>query len=317
MKNRITFLILLIFALIPIFTQSPFILTVLISFMIFTLFASSLNIVVGYLGELSFGHAVFFGVGAYAAVLWQTHMPGGMWVGAIVAMIVCGLVALFISSITFRTLSGIYFAIVTFGIAEIFRIITLQWIDFTRGPMGISSIPRPAIGGFTFSSDINYYYLVLVVLALVTIFLYLTMHSAFGRTLVSIREGKDVSLAVGVNVVKYKTIALILSGIIAGLSGVLYAFYYSVITPDLLGLHYTTIALIIVIVGGKGNLLGPFLGALLYIILPEFLNFDPVINLLIFGIILLIFVIYMPFGLVEGFSKLFNLIRNGVKRGAV
>jgi branched-chain amino acid transport system permease protein len=302
-KLLITIICLLAF-LLPTIFQSPVLIGVLVSYLIFVIFGSSLNIVIGYLGELSFGHAAFFGIGAYAATIWSANLFGGFWIGTIFAMILCGLLALFISQITFRSLSGIYFAIVTFGIAEILRIIVLQWIDVTRGPMGISGISRPSLFGFSLDENLIYYYFVLAVLLIVTFINNRVVHSAFGRALISIRESQDLSQSIGIDLLKYKTIAFVFSGIIAGLSGSLFSVYYGVITPHILSLEYTTIALIIVVIGGKGHQLGPFLGGLLFVVLPEFLHFDPVVNMIIFGVILLLFVIYMPYGLVDGFKKI-------------
>lgn len=308
-KKWILGILCLLAILFPAMYQSPVFLGVLISYVIFVIFGSSLNIVIGYLGEMSFGHAAFFGIGAYATTIWATGQFGGFWVGVIVAMILCGLLAWIISQLTFRSLSGIYFAIVTFGIAEILRIIVLQWIDLTRGPMGISGIDRPSLLGFSLDNNLYYYYFVLLILIIVSFINYRIVNSAFGRVMVSIRESPDLSRSIGIDLLKYKTIAFVFSGVIAGLSGSLFAFYYGVITPHILGLEYTTIALIIVVIGGKGSLVGPFLGGLLFVVLPEYLHFDPVINMIIFGIILLLFVIYMPYGLVDGFKKLGKMIK--------
>lgn len=277
--------------------NNPYYLNIVITFGIFSIFAISLNFIVGYIGEISFGHAAFFGLGAYFTSLISQNFGTSYWLSIVLALLLTGFVGMCVGFLSLR-LQGVHFAIITLAFAEVFRLIILNMTEVTRGAMGLS-VPSPTLPftQISLTTPVVFYYFVFILLIGVLFLLKAILKTPFGRGIIAIREGNMLASSIGINVAKYKIIAFTISVLIAALAGALYAPFIGIITPDLLSVHYTTEALLMVIVGGKGFLLGPLFGAFIFTVIPEFLWMTPEVQLLVFGVILVLAIKFMPRGI--------------------
>ncbi len=311
MKDRILiFIAVVVLILLPLLFSNPYYINILTQFAIFAVFALSLNFIVGYIGEISFGHAAYFGLGAYFTALISQNFGTSYWISLIIAIMLTGLIGMFVGFLTLR-LQGVYFAIITLAFAEIFRLIISNLPSITRGAMGLS-VPSPNIPftNVTFGDPLMTYYFVFGLMLLVILFIKYVLETPFGKGVIAIREGHLLASSIGVNVVKYKVITFTISTMIAALSGGLYGAFIGILTPDLLSVHYTTEALLMVVVGGIGYLLGPLYGAFIFTVIPEFLWMSPEVQLLVFGIILLLAVLFMPRGIAYILEQLKHKLEN-------
>lgn len=305
MKKLYIAVISLVLLSLPFVLNNPYYLNILITFGIFSIFAFSLNFIVGYIGEISFGHAAFFGLGAYFTALINQSLSIPYWFSLIIALLLTGFVGMCVGFLSLR-LQGVHFSIITLAFAEVFRLVILNLTDITRGAMGLSvSSPTIPFTQISLSQPTYYYYFVCFILIGVLYFMKLILGTKFGRGIIAIREGNLLASSIGINVSKYKIIAFTISAVIAGLAGALYGPFVGIITPDLLSVHYTTEALLMVIVGGKGFLLGPLFGAFIFTVIPEFLWMTPEVQLLVFGVILILSIMFMP----KGIAHLIKIIK--------
>lgn len=301
--KRLVYLPLLVLVgIAPFILKTDYLRELLVLTGIFALMAVSLNIVMGYMGLYSFGHAAFFGIGAYTSALLALRFGVSPWLGFLAAMVLAGVVGAFVGFLCLRRIRGIYLAIVTFGLGTIMWLIAMQWSSLTGGNEGLPGVPSPTIAipllpRFEFRSELSHYYLVLVLLALVLYFVSRLLRSRFGRALLCSRENEDLAKAIGINPFKYYLAAFVLSTAVAGLAGAAYGHHLGFVNPMLLGLDYTFAMLISVIVGGIGTLWGPVLGAVVYIWVSELLHIALKFRLMIFGAILFLTIIFMPGGI--------------------
>lgn len=249
-----------------------YLLNLLIFSGIFAILGVSLNLSMGFTGLFNLGHAAFFGIGAYASALLML----GLGFPFLLALLLAGLVAAFfgylISLPTLR-LKGDYLALATLGFAFIIDAFLRNWIELTRGPLGIPGIPKPNIFGFIFSDLFSFFILTIAILAIVVIVILKVTRSPFGRVLKAIREDETAAEHLGKNTFKYKTIALVISAFFAGLAGSLYAHYITFIDPSSFGVQVLVLVLSIVIIGGMASIKGSVAAAFLLIFLPEPLRF--------------------------------------------
>jgi len=281
----------------------------MVLFCIFAVLAISLDITMGYLGELPLGHAAFFGLGAYASALLALKLNLSFWLALPLSGIFTGMIGILIGIPSFR-LKGPYFAIVTLGFAQIVHLIVNNWVSFTRGPMGITKIPAPRITipyiiDITFKSEFSYYY---ICLAMLIFSIYITkrlINCKTGRAILAIRENENLALSIGVQSYFYKLIAFGLGSALAGMAGSFYAHYFRVISPDLVGVYYLIGALIMVMVGGIGSISGVILGAFIFTILPETLRVLESVRLIVFAVVLLISITFLPAGVIRGIESLY------------
>ena len=291
--------------LIPFLTDSGVVLNFVMMALYACLLAQAWNVLGGFGGQFSFGHALFFGVGAYAQVMAQVHGGWNPWLALPVAMLASALVGAFVGALSFRYgLKGSYFALVTLAFAEVFRILALS-VTFTGAGVGLMLPLNESLGNMQFSSRAGYVWLVL---SLVTLALLLTAwlrHSRFGAYLQAVRDNEDAALAVGVDPFRIKLVAIVLSGALMGAGGAFYAQVFQYIDPGLaFGPHTSVEALVGAIVGGMGTLWGPVLGALALHVLADvtrnLLGQLPGINMVIYGIVLIVIVMFLPRGISGG-----------------
>lgn len=280
----------------PALLGSPYILHMLVMWGIYALLTLSLTVVIGMSGQLALGQAAFFGVGAYvsAIVVQRYEWPflGGLVLAALAAAFLGGLIA-----VPFRRLYGIYLGMATFGFGVIAHLVFRNWTDMTGGTLGMRAIPTPTIFGFEVASQTAYYYLVLAVLFVTMAALYRLINSASGQALLAIREDALAAESLGIPAARYKVGAFALGAAIAGLSGSLFAHYITYISPENFTMSTSILVLTMLIVGGRGSLLGALAGAAILTALPETLRVVPALRIVIYGLLLIVMAVFRPQGI--------------------
>ena len=274
--------------------------------LIFSIFAIGVDLLWGYTGVLPFGHAAFFGLGAYitAKITLVTSVPGAGYVAGVLSVVLVGFAGFVIAGVLFyRGIREDYFTIITLTIAIIASQIATSWNSVTGGYNGLTGVPSFSVGipGIWMIplSGSGLYYVVVALTAGVYVFTRRTVHSPFGRTLVAIRENERKARALGYDVEKYKTLVFGLSTALGGLAGFMYAGYASFVSPTLLGFLLSTEVLIWVLVGGRGTLVGAIVGTVFLTVFENSLSgvFQFSWTLLL-GIALVIIVLVFPQGIV-------------------
>jgi branched-chain amino acid transport system permease protein len=280
----------------PLILRGPYHRHVLVLAGLFILMALGFDLVLGYLGELSLGHAAFFGIGAYATALLTRHLDVPFPVDLLLAGAFTGVAGFLIGAPSLR-LKGPYFAIVTFGFAEILHLVALNWTSVTRGPMGLPDIPHPKLGAFGITSELGYYYLILTLIAVAVLVTRRLLDSTVGHALLAIRENDELAAATGIPTFRYKLFVFIIGMIFTGVAGSVYARYVHFVDPTAFSFYYTVTVVSMVIVGGQGSIAGTILGALTFTLLPEYLRVVEGARLVIFGALLMAAIVFMPDGL--------------------
>lgn len=294
-----SFVILTFLISIPYLVSSDYFLYLIILSGIYFIAVSGLNLISGYVGKLSLGHAAFFGIGAYAAAILSLRWQAPFWLGVLAAGLIPSMVTLPIGYVSLK-LRGPYFVIVTLAFAEIARMVIKNWVSLTGGPMGLPGIPGAQLsllGRTIHFTDSTYYYLVLA-LGLLTFYIVRKLAaSRIGRAWVAIREDEDRALSIGINSRLYALQALCWGSFFAGIAGGIYAYYMGLIAPEIVAFSYMITMLVMLILGGAGTAEGPIIGAIIFTVLPEILRIAEHYRLPILGGILMLSVIFFPAGL--------------------
>ncbi len=297
----------------PFFTNS-FQLSLAVLVLHFALLGAAWNVMGGYAGQFSFGHAAFYGIGAYTSTILLTKLGVSPWLGMLAGAALAALFGAGMGYLTFRYgLKGPYFALATFAFAEMLRLIANEW-GFIEGSVGVH---LPLVGGDSWArlqfeaTPRNYYFAVLVLFVFVYLVQIAVVHSKFGYYLQAVREDEVAAAALGVNLMRYKVGAVALSGALTALGGSFFAHYFLFISPEIVfGAAISIDILLAPIVGGAGTVWGPFIGALFLTPLgevsrrlirtpPEFLSFiqgRSGLDVMLFGAILIVVIIYLPNG---------------------
>lgn len=303
--------------LMPIFIKSTYFYAVLIMIGFYALVCNGMTMLIGYAGQISLGHAAFYGIGAYSSAILTTNHGISPWIAIIVGMVIAGIVALIVGIPTFK-LKGHYLALATLGFGIIIYTAFKELRELTGGSNGFFGIPTINLFGFEFNNDLRYFYLVWFFVIIGLIFSRNVIHSRIGRALRSIEGSEVASDAVGVNIMNYKLQVLILSAMFASLAGSLLAHYVSFINPELFGVNTSIFFLIMVIIGGPSRVWGSIVGAATYVILGELLkHYIPILlpnaggefEIVFFGVLLVVTLIYMPNGLSLQLEKLFSIFQ--------
>jgi branched-chain amino acid transport system permease protein len=262
---------------------------------IYVILAVSLNLIVGYAGQVSLGHAAFYGIGAYASTLtamtWQVPYP----LAVLAAMVFSGLCGLALGLPTLR-LKEDYLAIVTLGFGVIIDL-CMRNMDITGGPDGIVGVPSPVILGLSFRSPSLYLILVVLGVGFTLLFTFLLVNSYHGRALRAIRDHEVTAQVMGINSPAYKVAIFALAAALAGLAGSLFAHYIQHVNFESFGLHTSILIVCMVVLGGMGSILGSVLGAIILTVLPETLRQFQAYQDLIYGGLLVALLVLRPQGL--------------------
>jgi len=270
--------------------------------------AMGLCLLMGYAGQISLGHAAFYGIGAYASAILTTRYEMSVWLGFLAAITLSALVALLIGIPSLR-LKGHYLAMATLGFGEIMYVFFVETDVLTNGPGGIVSIPPISLGRFTLITAQHYYYFVWGIAVLLLAVSINIIYSRVGRALRALHGSEIAAQAMGVNTAKYKIQVFVLSAVYAGIAGSLYAHFVNFINPSPFNLTFSIILVFIVVLGGTGRIWGALVGAFVLTLLPEYLRVFQEYNLIIYALILILVMIFMPQGLVPGIADLVGWIR--------
>lgn len=287
----------------PSLLSNEYYVSVLILCCINAIIAAGLNLLMGYAGQISLGHAAFYGLGAYATAVATATFGLPMELGLVIAVGGSALVALIIGIPTLK-LTGHYLAMATLGFGLVVFIFFNETISLTGGPSGFVGIPRLSLFGVTVQSDLSYYYLVATALALVIFISRNLIDSRFGRALKALHTSEKAAQIAGVDIARYKLMVFVLSAAFAGLAGFLYAHYLTFIAPSSFGFLYSVELLTMVVLGGMATLWGSVVGAFFLTSLPEFLRVFENIEILLFGAILVVCMMFLPQGIVGGITSL-------------
>ena len=291
----------------PLWLPSAYHLHVAIMAGIFGVLALSLNLLLGYTGQLSLGHAAFFGIGAYTSALLTLTLEWSFWPALAAAIALAGAAGWFIGRLSLK-LRGAYFVLVTISFAGVISLVSVNWIELTNGPLGLPGVPAPELGPWSLRTKTAYYYLVLAAVALSYVVSRRLVGSRIGRAFVALRENEALAESIGVDVTHYLVLAAVVSAAMAGLGGSLYAHYTRFVSPEVFLFSYTVTMVIMVVAGGKGTLAGPLVGAVLFTALPEALRAATSWQwqMLAYGVLLVLLVVFMPRGIVPHINASFS-----------
>lgn len=321
MRRVLACLWVLLLLTVPLWLQDQYVLHILVITGIFIIAAMSLNLLLGYTGQLSLGHVAFFGIGAYASALTSVgfdvdifghtfaHEPWPVLVGFAIGTVVAGLCGYLIGKLSFKV-RGAYFVIVTISFAEVTRLVALNWVDLTQGPLALTNIPPftfdlPGIGRYALWGKVSNYYLVLVVAVAAYVIIKRLVGSRIGRAMVALKENESLAVSVGIDATRYLVLAAVVSAALAGAAGSLYAHYVKIIDPDIFLFIYTVTMVIMVITGGKGTLAGPIVGGLIFGFLPVIVRSfaAPEVQWILYGGLMIAIVFLLPQGIVPAVER--------------
>ncbi len=312
------------FASVPLWLHDPYLMNALITTGIFIVGAMSLNLLLGFTGQLSLGHIAFFGIGAYVSALtslgFDVGLPGGFRIvhdpwpplaGFALAIVIAGLCGYLVGRLSFRV-RGAYFVIVTISFAEVVRLIALNWVELTQGPLALTNIPSmtiglPGVGSLVLRTKLQNYYLVLTIAVAAYVLISRLVHSHFGRAMRGLMENETLAVSVGIDVTRTLTLAAVISAGLAGAAGSLYAHYIRIIDPEVFAFINTVTMVIMVISGGKGSLAGPVVGGMIFGLLPVVLRpiMAPEAQWMAYGGVLIAILLVLPRGIVPSLAQRF------------
>lgn len=317
MNRYLPWLCVAFFVSVPLWLTDFYVLHILITTGIFVIAAISLNLLLGYTGQLSLGHVAFFGIGAYTSSLMSLGFnaqlafgvpfamtPKPVWLAMLCGAAVAGLLGYAIGKLSFRV-RGAYFVIVSISFAEVVRLVAVNWVELTQGPMALNNIPALKLDlgvvEMSFLRKPAFYWLVLAVLLVCYIIVARLVSSRAGRAMIALRENEPLAMSVGIDVTHYLVLATVISAAIAGAAGALYAHYIRIVDPDIFLFIYTVTMVIMVVTGGKGTLAGPLVGGALFGLIPEVLRgmaIKPEVQWIVYGVLMVLVVYFLPQGIV-------------------
>jgi branched-chain amino acid transport system permease protein len=288
-------------AMLPIVVRNEYLVHIGVIILFSVTMAASFNLIVGYIGEFPLGHTAFLGVGAYTAAILSTRFGLPIYATVFIGGIFSAIAGLFVGAITLR-LRGPFFVIVTLCFAEVLRLVANNWIDLTNGPMGVSGIPKPSWIAVqsTLGQKVSFYYIAWLIAAVTLYVCYRFVYSNIGRAAVAVRENRFVAQSVGIRPYHYALLTFVLAALLCGFAGSFYAHYISYVGPEVFGFPFMISMIIMVLLGGKGTLVGVIVGPITIVLLQEYLRDLQTLRLSIFGLIVMAIVLFLPNG-VMGF----------------
>jgi branched-chain amino acid transport system permease protein len=295
----------------PLVTSNQFLLHLGITVLLWTLLGASWNLLGGFGGQVSFGHATFFGVGAYATMILYLRLGLAPWYGMVLGGVAAVAVSLPIGLICFR-LRGPYFSLSTLAVAEIVRLIALNWEALTNGPVGllITTLPRVALGAraINWESKVPFYYIIAALAVLAMGATWRLSRARLGAYLLAIREDEDAAEAVGIDTVRAKVLTLALSAFFTGLAGGFYGLYFRYVDPDAVFPIALSVEMVfIAVVGGLATVIGPVIGAVFLTTIGELFRERFLVGHLIFyGLFMMLAIRFLPEGIWGGARRVWT-----------
>jgi len=305
-------LLIAVASVLPLMIKSHYYLSILVVVGNYALATVGLNLVIGYTGQISFGHAAFYGLGAYTSAVLTTKYAVSPWVALALAAIIAGVAALIIGIPTLK-LKGHFLALGTLGFAEIVNIALVEGSAVTGGPSGISGIPYFKLGPILFDNDMSFYYLTWFFVFIGFWLAYNLVNSRAGRALRAIKGSEVAAQSLGIDVARRKLQVFVLCAVYGGVAGSLYAHYVTFISPANFGVMTSVLFVVMAVTGGIVSILGALIGAALLTVLTEILRgvipallpqAGGEVEIIAYGFILLLVLIFMPNGVVAGISGL-------------
>jgi branched-chain amino acid transport system permease protein len=292
--------------LLPTILSSRYVIDLLSLCLIFALFAMSLDLLVGYMGHISFGHAAFFAMSAYTLAILTVRYKWDWLPASIVAIVAATLLAAVFGSFLSH-LSGIQYGMVTFALSMVVWGLAIRWNSMTKGVNGIPGVGRPLIERLDFSGSSEYYYFVLGVFVVCAFLLFALVRSPFGLSMRGIKETQSRMRVLGYNVWLHKYITYVIAGFFAGVAGVLMGWFVEFVSPDDAALLLSAKGLLMVLAGGPGTLVGPIIGAAAVVLLENYVSAITPRWIIVMGILYIAVVVFLPGGLVQ-------LLRQAIER---
>lgn len=298
-----TLAVLVSMALLPPVVSTPYLLHTVVMVGLYAILALSYDLIVGQVGMLSLAHPTFFGIGAYVAAILALKTGAHLTFPVLLLISLCvALIGAYAIGIPSFRLSLHSFAIGTLGFALVAEMVANNWLWLTEGPMCLTPVPGatfslPFIGRWTVDHLLGNYYLMIVLVALTVVVYRAIVHSRVGRAFRAVREGEPLAMSVGIDPLRYKMVAFLVGAALAAVAGTFYAGFAGVVCPTELSMLYTNSLLVIMFVGGAGHFRGVVLGAVLFTVLPEMLRISPSWRMILYGVLLLVMITYMPGGL--------------------
>jgi branched-chain amino acid transport system permease protein len=309
-SGRESLAILVLLAAVPLFTRSPYHLTVAGLALVFAIVAQGANLIMGVAGQASFAHSVFFGLGAYTTALLSTRFGVPLWLTLPTSLLLTWAVGFGLAYPALRV-RGFYLALVTLAVSEIFTTVIAQLPGLLGGAEGITSIPTFALGEWAAPDRLTKYYVVWVGAVIAHVALVRMLGAHFGRVARSLRDSEVGATAAGINLTRAKTAVFAASAVYMGFAGFLYAHFMQYVSPTGFGLNTTILVVSMIVVGGIGDTTGTLVGALLLSLLPHWLRDYTGLEPVIYGGLLVLIMILLPEGAVPAVRRL------GARRGAV
>ena len=264
--------------------------------LIFAIFALGYDIVLGYTGLLSFGHAMFFGIGAYGTALVLLKLIPSLFAGLVVSTTVALAVAYFVGFLSIKR-RGIYFVMITLAFCQMLYFIAFKWTGLTGGDSGLHGVPRTSLGPLDLNNEVTFYFFILLLFSLSVLLAVRVVNSPFGRVVKCLKDNEDRARSIGYDTYRFKLLAFMISAFFSSLAGGLYAVHLNFVPLDTLSIHTSGDVVIMALVGGIGTLYGPIFGAMALVYLKNLLsNWLGNWNL-IMGIIFIVSVLTMRQGL--------------------
>jgi branched-chain amino acid transport system permease protein len=287
---------------VPVAMTDPYWLNLLVQTIIFSILALSLDVIIGHMGQFSFGHQVFFGVGAYTTAILNVKAHWPVWFSMPCGIASAGILGVLVGAVALKRTRGLYLAIITLGVGQIVWLVARNWYSLTGGISGIPmidpvTIDIPGVGSATLGSETSYYYFALAALVLTIYLVPVWKGSRSGQAVAAIRNNEQLAESVGIDTFRYYLGAFVFAATLAGLAGVVYAHFVQQVSPQGLSLYYMFWLLVMVVVGGSGTTVGPILGAGVFVFVPEFLEAAQEFRMVAFGVLLLVTIIFLPKGI--------------------
>jgi branched-chain amino acid transport system permease protein len=296
----------------PLLTHSDFVLTIFVFSFLLGILAVSFNLIFGFTGQLSMFHAAAFGSAAYATHLSMQYLGVSFWTGMLLAAAMVIAMSVVVGAICFRfRLREFYFAVVTLAFSEMARLTVLNWNDVTNGSLGINLQEKPNIwlpgsGLVKADTTLIWYYLSFAALALTILVCWRMVHSWMGRCFAAIRLNDELGDMLGINVFRYKLAAFAVGNMFAAVAGSLYVYYLGFIEPGFLSIDQSLAIVAMVLLGGRGAVAAPVIGAFILTALPHLIHFGAEVRAMVYGGILILTILLMPQGIYGSVAALLH-----------
>ncbi len=301
--------------IVPGIAPNNYVLNLAILWLINLLLIASLNLLMGYSGQISLSHAAFYGLGAYVSGVLAAKFGVSPWLGLIAAVVITGATALIVGYPTLK-LRGHYLAMATLGFNAIASVLFVELRGLTGGPNGLLNVPHYNLFGLALDTDASFFYFALAITGICLVLILNLLDSRTGRALRALSSAEIGAACMGIDVHRHKLVVFVVSTMLAAIAGCLYVHHNTFVSPESFDFIASTMLVVMVALGGTGHFWGAFLGALVYTALPELLRSVGDLEILIFGVSLILVLLFFPRGMGGGLDLLIDRWRGARKQAA-